>query len=111
MKDEDVDIGFVFNESVDFLFVWRLFDDKGDELLVGNNDLSELERFDKEDLRTRDVIIGGVGIECDDGDGEESLPILEHVWARRANGLWLESYYIEQIKKNLIKIMKFSFLN
>lgn len=93
MNDEDVDAGFVFNESVDFLFVWRLFKGTGDEFLVDKDDLSELDIFDDEDLRTRDVIIGGVGVECDEGDDEESFPILEHVCARSANGLWLGSYY------------------
>jgi len=51
------------------------------------------ERMD-EDLVTRDVIMGGAVFGSNDvfkgkdegGDGE-SFPILEHVCARRANGL------------------------
>jgi len=84
MKDEDVEIVLVFNESVDFLLVFLLFDCKGDEFLVNENDLSELVIFDVEDFLTRDVIIGGVEFEIDeeeddDDDDEQSFPILEHV--------------------------------
>ncbi len=66
MKDEDVETGLVFNESVEFLFVYRLFNWSSDEFLLDENDLSTLETFDE----TRDVIKGGI---------EESFPILEHV--------------------------------
>ncbi len=79
MKDEDVEIVLVFNESVDFLFVFLLFDCKGDEFLVNENDLSELEIVDDEDFLTRDVIIGEVEFEIEEGDDRQSFPILEHV--------------------------------
>ncbi len=94
-----------FTGCVDFLFVIVLFVCDGDERLDDDNDLSLLdidERMD-EDLVTRDVIMGGAVLGSNDvfkdndedndegGDGE-FFPILEHVWARRANGLWLESY-------------------
>ncbi len=81
MKDEDNDIGLVFNESVDFLFG---FDCESVEFLGNENDLSEL---DNEDFVTNDVIVGGFN--------ELSFPILEHVWAKSSNGLWLESYYLK----------------
>jgi hypothetical protein len=79
MKDEDAEIVLVFNDSVDFLFVFLLFNCKGDDFLVNENDLSELEILDDEDFLTRDVIIDGVEFEIDEGDDEQSFPILEHV--------------------------------
>lgn len=109
MKDEDDDesVACDFTGCVDFfvmfvLFVW----DDGDERF-DDDDLSLVdvdERMD-EDLLTRDVIIGEALVDSNElfkdnelgGDGE-SLPILEHVWARRANGLWLASYFNKREK-------------
>lgn len=99
-------VGRDFTGCVDFLFARVQLVCEGDERFDDNNDLSLLvvdERMD-EDLVTRDVIMGGAVFdsnevfkdndddEDDDGGDGESLPILEQVWARRAKGLWLESY-------------------
>jgi hypothetical protein len=86
MKDEDIAWGF--NGSVHFLLV---FNCESDERLV---DLSVLDNDVDEDFVTSDVIMGGA--EFDIGEDGQSFPILEHVWARRANGLWLESYYYKR---------------
>ncbi len=76
MNDEDVEIVLVFNECVEFLFVLEL---NVDEFLIDDNNLSELVIFDDGDFLTRDVIIGEVEFEIDEGDDELFFPILEHV--------------------------------
>ncbi len=81
-----------------FLFEFILFNWEDDKRFLDENDLSEFDRLD-EDFVMKDVIIGELEFEID----EQSFPILEHVWAKRANGLWLESYY--SIKKTTINLL------
>lgn len=112
MKDDDGIVVLGFTGTVDFLLTSILFGCDGDERLVDNNNLSLLAVDETVDdaLVTRDVIIGGAVLGSNDvfndsdeddddegGDGE-SLPILEHVCASKANGLWLESYYYLNLK-------------
>jgi hypothetical protein len=93
MKDDDVDIALGLNGIGHFLFVFILFNCESDERLVDENDLSVLDdNILDEDFVTRDVIMGGAEFDIDEDEDGQSFPILEHVWARRANGLWLESY-------------------